>query len=353
MSQPPNKKTLKTTLDNFVKALNYKFACWQGHCPTAEEIRNSEIKILANRMKGHSREETLTNILDWQERNLEFWTERHPLRSMLLAFISGSTVIGSFAFFALIIFAALVFHFFSFLSLVTWYSAIWLTITLTGAILILMIMVQVIHSNRKIPRYEGLKNALVNSIPIKALLENRLGVCRDYAKLTACLLLNIYPDAEIYFAYAPSHVATGIMIENKLYMLDQRLPILTLDKWNKYRHLKGKLDKLGKNILESVNTKPFLSQTSNESLDTQQLTQTVTKLLNIKELIDDKELLSLKIIWKNGAIKYQNEELVNYSLRRLLETRISNELVQVNQITKLELTRNKNDLIFNFWFRKD
>ena len=37
------------------------------------------------------------------------------------------------------------------------------------------------------------------SISMNFLLENKLGVCRDYAKLTACLLLNIYPNAEIYF----------------------------------------------------------------------------------------------------------------------------------------------------------
>ena len=100
-----------------------------------------------------------------------------------------------------------------------------------------------------------------------------------------------------------------------------------------------------------VGPKPFLSQSSNDSFDTQQLAHTVIKLLNIKERNDDnKTQLTLKILWKKGVTQYEDNELVNYSLLRLLETKISNELVQVNQIVKLELTRDIEDLIFLFSF---
>ena len=96
MNQQPNKESLKTRLVKIDRVLNYKFACWSGHCPTPGEIQNNELKSLANRLKGRSYGETLTNILDWQERNIEFWTERHPLRSIFLNFVAGVIIIGSF-----------------------------------------------------------------------------------------------------------------------------------------------------------------------------------------------------------------------------------------------------------------
>lgn len=307
---------------------------------------------MADRLKGRSYKETLTNILDWQEQNIEFWTERHPLRTILENFVSWSLIIGTFAFFGLIVFIALSFHSINLLlSLATWYTAIWLTIILTGAIVILAVTMQVIHSNRKIPVLKGLKNAFSNSLPINYLLKNKLGVCRDYAKLTACLLLNIYPEEEIYFAHAPNHVATGIVIEKRLYMLDQRLPILTIDSWKEYRHLKGKLDKLGRNSIESFDSKSFLSQTTDGSLDTKQLASTVSKLLNIKEQTDNESNLIVKIPWRKGRIQYQDDEMVNYSLSRWLRTKISMELIDLSQITKIEVISEKEDLVFLIYLR--
>jgi predicted transglutaminase-like protease len=58
----------------------------------------------------------------------------------------------------------------------------------------------------------------------------RLG---DYAKLTACLLLNIDHDSEIYFAHTSNHVAVGIISNGQLYLLDQKLPVLTIGQGDK------------------------------------------------------------------------------------------------------------------------
>ena len=52
-----------------------------------EEIENSEIKQLANRLKAVSDKETLTNVLEWQDRNIVFWFERYPLSHILLVSI--------------------------------------------------------------------------------------------------------------------------------------------------------------------------------------------------------------------------------------------------------------------------
>ncbi len=174
MNKQPNEEPLKTRLVKFGRFLNYKIACWLGHCPTSKEIQNPEVKSLADRLKDKSYRETLTNILNWQEQNIEFWTERHPLRTILEFFVSWSLILGSFAFMGLIVLIALVFHSLNLLlSLATWYSAIWLTITLTGTIVILAVTMQIIHSNRKIPILKNLKNAFSNSLSIGALLENK------------------------------------------------------------------------------------------------------------------------------------------------------------------------------------
>ena len=76
------------------------------------------------------------------------------------------------------------------------------------------------------------------SLPVDKILKYRLAVCRDYAKLTASLLFRVYPNSELYFIFIkipiikiPEHVATGIKIKNKCYVLDQYLPILTKNDW--------------------------------------------------------------------------------------------------------------------------
>ncbi|MEM0202734.1 MAG: transglutaminase-like domain-containing protein [Archaeoglobaceae archaeon] len=44
--------------------------------PKKEEVGNNEVKSLARRLKGKNDAETLTNILEWEDRNLTFWHER-------------------------------------------------------------------------------------------------------------------------------------------------------------------------------------------------------------------------------------------------------------------------------------
>jgi predicted transglutaminase-like protease len=194
--------------------MNYELACHlRGYCPTLKEIENSEIKKMANRLKAISDKETLTNVLEWQDRNIVFWSERWPLSDIsvvlviviFLCFFSARALIPN--------------------SQVLW----WIIVPLAScAITVFSIIVILLKQIRKIPVWNGLKNTFAWSMSMNALLENKLGVCRDYAKLTACLLLNIYSDAEVYFVHALQHVATGIVIKNELYMLDKQLPIVTI-----------------------------------------------------------------------------------------------------------------------------
>lgn len=333
----------------------YRYSCFQGYCPRIDEINNNKIKSLASRLKADSYKETLTNILEWQNRNIEFWTERHPIVTLL----PYACFICALAFgIGLVILLFIIIHNIELLWLLPWYIIICLVKLVSIIVTTLVIIILILRSNRKFPWTKilsTLKNIFVPSISVDFLLENKLGVCRDYAKLTACLLLNIYPKAEIYFAKAPYHVATGINIKNKLYMLDQRLPILTIDRWIDYRKHR-KSDKIERfdpvnRILQKVNKRTFLQAKNRAEVDTEKLARKMMALLNIKERVNDKAI-SVKILWKNGAVLYEEDEFVDYSLARWLKMKISSELIKINQITKIEISRQENDLMFLINFNR-
>lgn len=315
---------------------NYEHACSRGYCPSLKEIENSEIRELANRIKATSDKETVTNVLEWQDKNLAFWFERHPLSLAIMATFLILLVTSPF----LVLNAQVVFAYFAFL--------VSMIATLS------LVAVCMIRYYRKLP-LKQIFNIFPLNVPINSILENRLGVCRDYAKLTAALLSNIYPEADIFFAHATNHVATGIMIEKKLYVLDKYLPVTTIDKWHERWH-KGEysektIERIKGNRLESVDLNTLLSKTCSAQLDTAKLVNEMKRLLGIHESAIGKKSSSLEILrWKKGAILYEDNEIVNYSLAQRLKNRISGEMLDLNQVAKLEVIKNKDDLIFRINF---
>jgi predicted transglutaminase-like protease len=359
---------IKQSLSTIDKVLTSAIGHFQGYCPTSDEIGNHKVKSLANRLKAESYKETLTNILEWQEKNIEFWTERQPILPLLgyiyLIFFAAVLIFSAGFFISIPLLIWLNIQIIIWFAQTAWWFFVILIVMLASSTLaILATMISILRSNRKFPWKEvprGLKNVFWPNISMNFLLENKLGVCRDYAKMTACLLSNIYPDAEIYFAHAPAHIATGIIIENRSYMLDQRLPILTIDRWNDYRKPK-KSDRIErfdpiKRTLRKADKRTFLQTKDKSELNTEDLTKRMTELLNIKKQPDDKAISFQKPIpipWKNGAILYEENEMTDYSLARYLATKISSELVRMNQITRIETSRYKNDLIFQIHVSKD
>jgi len=75
------------------------------------------------------------------------------------------------------------------------------------------------------------KLTLQPSYPLRRLLELRMGACRDYAKLTAALLANLYPGGEVYLLSFPLHVAAAVGLGGRVYVLDQKLPVLEPEAW--------------------------------------------------------------------------------------------------------------------------
>jgi len=322
---------------------NYKDACTRGHCPDFKERKSNRIRELADRLDTTSDKEVLTNVLEWEDKNIVFWFERYPLS---LAITLASIPVFIFGYFSaiayftktplLVSFSSLLFN--CFIASASVFTTLWL------------IAIYLIRSYRKLS-IKQLLEIFPSNLSVDWILENKLCVCRDYAKLTACLLFKMRPEKEVYFVQAPSHVATGMMVNNKLYILDKWLPVVTLDKWHekwhKNRFSKKTVEKAKGSHLETVDLNSLLSKTNSSTVDTDKLASELGKRLKIQSLIKDVEVVSFKIMqWKKGAILYEDDEIVNYSLARRLEMLISREMLDINHIMNLRINQRKHDLIF-------
>jgi predicted transglutaminase-like protease len=311
----------------------YKDCLWLGYCPKPEEILNNRIKELSNRLKSSSDKETLTNLLDWQNRNLTFWFERYPMSDALWTPLLGLLLVTAIFFIV--------------------NPAIWLwssTVILSVWITALAITLYMIKGHRKLPLRTAL-NMFSLSLPINAMLDNKLCVCRDYAKLSAALLFNIYPDKEVYFVHARNHVATGIMVGNTLYVLDKYLPLSTInkwhEKWNKKWYSTKAVEKVRDGCLKNVKLESILTQNIIASLNLPKIETELEKQLNIHRPADEAIGESIKLLhWKKGAILYEDDELVNYSLAQRLKTIITNLMIDYSNVKRVVVERKKDDLVF-------
>lgn len=315
---------------------NYENACWKGYCPSLAERENSRIRELANRLNATSDKEVLTNVLEWQDRNIVFWFERYPLSvaiEVVAIFVVGIACLVTNPF--LILIAPILFK--------------CLTVLVSVFVTLSLIAIYMIHSYRKLP-LKHLFNIFAFSVSINSILENKLCICRDYAKLTACLLFNTYPEMEIYFVHAPSHVATGMMVDKKLYILDKWLPVVTIDRWHerwhKCRFSKKTVERVKGTCLESVDLNCLLSKTNLSRVDTDRLANELKRRLSIQSSIDTEGVLLKIMQWKKGAILYEDDEIVNYSLARRLKMLISREMLDVNNVINIKIDQKKDDLIF-------
>ena len=229
-----------------------------------------------------------------------------------------------------------------------WLFVIFGTLTTT----LFIVTVCMVTYYRKIPLTE-FYHVIEGSISMDFLINRKLAVCRDYAKLSAALLFNIYPEKEIYFVYAPLHVSTGIIVGNKLYILDKYLPVTTFlkwnEKWNKGRYYRKKVERAKGGYMFSVDDPDsILPKTNQSEIDWDKLSSKLEQIIGIQSSKDYSRDNSLQIWkWKKGTKLYEDDEIVNYSIAQRLEPIILREKINKNQITHIEIKRNKeDDLIF-------
>jgi len=384
----------------FLRQLSYR-----EFLPLKKDLENKEAKELSELLKSDSYEETLTNILEWQERNIQYWDERADMFTLLLIF---STIAFGFVLFSvqqywwIIPLIILCFYFsgnflpffISALSLATEIivaivvfvyvantSVIIMTVGLSiifGSILSLLLygILKYRYLKRAVPEIR-FEDAFKISLPVEKILQYRLAICRDYAKLTATLLINSFNSKDnIYFMCIPYHVATAIEIKGRMYVLDQKLPITTRDKWIEkwsrryfdgfwprllsYFNIRKRMPlEVYKMIEENGETrvKKVFHQKIRDVSDVPKvnegaLTNKIASKLGISQMSEKLEP-NAKITLKDFALLYDESEIVEFSLLKAIKNKLDSELCDnIKKVTKIEVFQNGSDLTLAVYMRK-
>jgi predicted transglutaminase-like protease len=312
--------------------------------PTIEDIDSDEIKKLSNRLTGITPKEMLTNIVEWQDRNLKFWEDRWPAADVLKVTALLAFLFGIFTpLFGLLIYFAL----------------------FSSGIAVYIFLDSVRRSRiikRTAPGFR-LLDTLEPSLPVEKILEYRLAVCRDYAKLTSALLLNNFPENELYFLMIPNHRAAAVKLNNRVYVLDQKLPILTLSKWvQRWKerlhksNLKPESKKIVKDSKRITTVKEQLEQyietpSEHTRINTERIAGELKKKLMIKDMgkrHESKNSIEITIPFQNYANIYEEDEIIEFSIVESMKNRIEDELTgNLDEILDLTVTRNDGNLVVN------
>jgi len=206
-----------------------------------------------------------------------------------------------------------------------------------------------------------IKSTFKVSIPVTTILKYKMAVCKDYAKLTAVLLYNLFPNNPVYFISIPRHVAAGIEINGKLYILNQKLPVLTLDGWLRVWNRRTAIIYQLK-ILDSDETKKLklekhgIVKLTNPSFhaNTEKLIEEVSRLIGINQVTQKEgSIVELPPIPKLAKC-YEDDEFVIYSMARAIKLKLENELCgNVNRITKIDIIQDEDKLIIKAHIRPD
>ncbi|WP_175059065.1 transglutaminase-like domain-containing protein [Thermococcus sp. 2319x1] len=365
------------------------------YLPSEKDIEHKDIKELSNILKEDSEVKTLTNILEWQERNIIYWAERAYMH-LLLGMIAMISVwflpklepqikviltllvlvvlsLGNIYFYLptqIILLGWLLFVLWSLyrinplvgMQVVSLEYVMGLSAILGGIISpIVYLWLKYRTIKYYIPNFK-LSDTFETSLSVEKILKYRLAVCRDYAKLTAALLFNLYPKNEIYFIEIPSHVATGIKIGNKIYVLDQRLPITSLERWIGY--WRSRLNKKSLNVIilkafyqegrikiEEVD-KREVKNLSIPIVDVNSLNKRLLEELGIEKMTVSNKVEKIKSIrLKDMALKYENDEIVEYSMVRAFKNKILNEFCgDIKKITKIAVQQDGKDIVLNIFY---
>lgn len=197
--------------------------------PTLEDIKEAE--HLAKELKGDSTKDTLDEIIRFQNENIAYFNEKSVFPD---AIIFGF-IFGLFLFILILMQIPSIEMIFIFLAL---------SIVLP-AISIIMVTVDRFRKNKKWNKFlskeyvqsikEVYRYVIYQDIPVKKILDWKLAICKDYARLTASLILNLFPNSKLYFIYKYHHVVAGIRFNNEIYVFDPHYdhptPVLKLDDW--------------------------------------------------------------------------------------------------------------------------
>lgn len=361
--------------------------------PTKKDLKSQRLKELASRLRSDSKNKTLINILEWQDRNIKAWEERWIFPTILnylviisigiissfgktnpclllllipLLFLGNITLNIVFILIVLILFILLIPLFFSLSSSILSISSTNFLIFILfsfilGAFISLLKYLSLKYRNLKnhIPDFD-IRDTFKLSLSIDKILKYKLSICRDYAKLTSALILTIYPKEEIYYVLIPQHVAVGIKLNDRIYVLDQKLPILILDKWKEKWRMKLKKRNLKINFvrvyLEDKNIK-IKSLTQAEAVcdlskpDLNDLINETRRSLNLKNK-KPKIKSTSEIYLKDFMTIFSNDDLVKSSIQEAIKNNIRDELAtNIDNLIYFDAEVKNRDIILKLWLK--
>lgn len=370
--------------------------------PSLNDVENEKVVKLARGLKCESKRETLVNILEWQDRNIGGWVDRWYVFLVFYIFLLMSYLILisvlrisfsiSVVFLVILSIAAILnltylisvsVPLFLYFSYIAWLIAeinpkfaitlskisTTLAFLFGGMITVFLYLVmKYTHFNPKCDsnKLRILLDIFRFTLPAEQIINYRLAVCKDYAKLTASLLFNIFPNSRVYFigffSLSGSHIAAAVKINDKYYVLDQKLPVLTINGWMR-RWKRKNADVYVSELLKDSEGNPagiafsrhekiVLSYPSEVQVNTEKLTEEVSKLLEIPQT-SEKEKPDFEICMQNFALYYEDDEIVIYSMARAIKLRLENELCSnFENIEKIEINQNGSDLIVLAYLRQ-
>lgn len=355
----------------------------QKQCsPSIEDI--NQTNDLAERLRGKNNEETLTNVLEWQDQNIEYWYERSDL---FFAMYFAVIVLGILIYFSLnpylpiskliwltAIPTALLLFLFFFTPYGNLVHLVFFSVGLTFEVLYTFfvldinkpiiflaygLLLGIIFGNLGLTHFkyghfshkntrdiekksasELVKLTFGLNMSVKEICECKFAICRDYAKLNSAFLIK--SKIQHYFITAPSHVAAAIKINNEFYLLDQTLPLKRLDKW------KSNYNKIYKVVFNEKYVKLELvdyeckENKSDDIVNISEIQADIIEIMHINQSDDAVDYTKISI--ENAAYYY--DEVTHLSIVRLIKTRIEDEYCNnVSSISKIKIEQKNDDLI--------
>ncbi|MEM1542324.1 MAG: transglutaminase-like domain-containing protein [Ignisphaera sp.] len=365
---------------------------------------------LAERLKDSDKYKALVNVMEWIDKNITYWYERAYLDSItrpflmvgtsivaiiiflvlfvfllavfsallnlppILSFIGSLTInlILCFYFifgmspvkkFLLVILGSTVFYMFTMemlklqplelltgirhLSFIYW-------VTAGGSLIVMLYLIAIYlpltrHYESKLAAIIRLINLTFTAeLSVEDMLKLRRGVCRDYARLIASVLVNLFPKNRIYFFIIPGHVATGIEINGKIYVLDQKLPILTINAWLNLWNTDCTTRIL---VLEKENHSFSVKNVERRICRNQKVRINLNKELEelvekVHKALTNQELLVQHILEKYAEVLDIEDKAVYESIIRKIKITLEKELVnQASLIRNINLSKEGDNIM--------
>ena len=154
------------------------------------------------------------------------------------------------------------------------------------------------------------------------------------------------------------HVAVGIKLNQKIYVLDQQLPILTLDRWKekwkrRFNKKELKID-LIRVYLEREKIKIRKDNFEIESMKSSglkidKLNKDLRSYFKIRKS-DTRSTLSLETPLKGLSLLSSEEKIYRKSLFELIKNKIDDEFVDnLKKISYVEVSSDEKDLSLKVW----